>query len=101
MLTLGLTDDDGVADDEADGLRETDGDTEDDGLGLLLTLALGLLIISRTANVTIAASSDVAFVPPTGRLPWPAVVSMKVQAHCPPTSISGPAVLFAPADGGV
>lgn len=99
----------GDAEDEAelltldDGLTERDAeaDTDDDGLGLRLTLGLALLIISRTANVTMARSSEVAFVPPTGRLPCPGVVSMKIQQHSAPISISGPAVLFAPAVGGV
>ena len=86
---------------EADGDFDVDADADDDGLGLNETDGLGLLMISRTANVTIARSSDVAFVPPTARLPCPAVVSINVQAHCDPTSISGPAVLLAPADGGV
>jgi len=90
-----------LAETEAEGDLETDGLTLLDGLGERLTEALGLLIISRTANVTIAASSLVAFVPPTGLLPCPGVVSIKTHAHWPPTSINGPAVLLAPAVGGV
>jgi hypothetical protein len=72
---------------EAEALMELDavalGDDEIDEEGVWLgeaeieglTDAEELLMISRTANVTIARSSDVAFVPPTGRLPCPAVVS--------------------------
>ena len=109
----------GIVPEPADGLTEADAEllaelladadgellvellAELDGLGLRLTLGLGLLMISRTANVTMARSSDVPFVPPTALLPCPAVVSINVQAHCDPTSIKGPAVLFAPAVGGV
>lgn len=110
---LGLTDDDALALADDDGLGEAlglfetlgltdeDGEIDADGDGLRLTLALGLLIISRTANVTIALSSEVPLDPPTGLLPCPAVVSINVQAQVAPISISGPAVLFAPAVGGV
>lgn len=66
-LTLGETDADGLTDAEGETLGLTDGD--------------GLEMASRTANVTIARSSDVPLDPPTGREPWPAVVSMNTHAH--------------------
>ena len=68
---------------DADALSDADGEelSELDGLGLLLTEADSLLIISRTANVTMARSSLVPFVPPTGLLPCPAVVSLNPTKH--------------------
>lgn len=86
-LALALLDVDALADDEGD----CDNDAE----------LLALLMSSRTANVTIARSSLVPFVPPTARLPCPAALSQNTHAHCPPTSISGPVALFAPFVGGV
>lgn len=78
----------GLAETDADGVGLTDADEE-------------LRMASRTANVTIARSSLVALVPPTARLPCPGVVSIKTHAHSEPMSMSGPAVLLAPAVGGV
>lgn len=80
---LGLTEDEGLserdaeAEAEEDGESDTedDGDTDEDGLGERLSLALGLLMISRMARCTAARSSDVAFEKPIEREPCPAVVS--------------------------
>lgn len=91
----------GLADGDTDALTLADGLTEALGLTLGETEGLGLLIASRTAKVTIARSSLVPLLPPTGRLPCPAVVSMNTHAQVAPMSISGPAVLLAPAVGGV
>lgn len=88
-----------LADAEADRLTELLGLGEDDGVAE--ADADALLMISRTAKWTMARSSLVPEDIPTARLPCPAVVSLTPTNPIAPVSMLFSAVELAPLVGRV